>query len=71
MAVAVFVDSDRSAFEDESVVLAAISAVAPAEENCDISYGLNSDDLGRYPHHDHTFGVTWVFPTLTTRLNVS
>ncbi len=62
VAVAVFVDSDRPVFEDEAIVLAAISAVAPAEENCDISYGLNSDDLGRYPHQDHTFGVTWGLP---------
>ena len=60
--VAVFVDSDRSAFEDEAVVLAAISAVAPAVENCDVSYGLNSDELGRYPWHERTYGVTWGLP---------
>ena len=62
VAVAVFVDSDRPAFEDEAVVLAAISAVAPAEENCDISYGLNSDELGRYAWHERTYGVTWGLP---------
>ena len=45
VAATVFVDSDRAVFEDEAVVLAAISAVAPAEENCDISYGLNSDEI--------------------------
>ena len=62
VAATVFVDSDRAVFEDEAVVLAAISAVAPAEENCDISYGLNSDELGRYPHQGRAFGVTWGLP---------
>ena len=62
MVVAVFVDSDRPVFEDEAIVLAAISAVAPAEENCDISYGLNSDDLWDYKPNSR-YGVTWGLPS--------
>ena len=58
--VAVSVDSDRSAFENEAVVLDAISAIAPAdEENCDVSYGLNSDARGRHVWGDRVYGVTW------------
>ena len=68
--VAVFVDSDRPVFEDEAMVLAAISAVAPADENCDISYGLNSDELNTDYQLMGGYGVTWGLPhaddTITT-----
>jgi len=63
VAVAVFVDFDRAVFEDEAMVLAAISAVAPADENCDISYGLNSDDLVTSVNRsDHGYGFAWGLP---------
>ena len=70
VAVAVFVDSDRPVFEDEAMVLAAISAVAPADENCDISYGLNSDELNTDYQLMGGYGVAWGLPhaddTITT-----
>jgi hypothetical protein len=70
VAATVFVDSDRAVFEDEAMVLAAISLVAPAEENCDISYGLNSDELNTDYQLMGGYGVTWGLPhaddTITT-----
>ena len=70
VAVTVFVDSDQAVFEDEAMVLAAISLVAPAEENCDISYGLNSDELNTGYQLMGGYGVTWGLPhaddTITT-----
>ena len=51
----------QSSSDGEAAVLAAISAVAPAEENCDISYGLNSDELSYYKPKGR-YGVTWGLP---------
>ena len=41
--VAVFKDSPLSEFEDESVVVAALTPIDSVERNCEVSYGGNAD----------------------------
>ena len=55
-------DPSSSMIEDEAVVLAAISAVAPAEENCILSSGYNTDDLWGWDPDGRVYGVTWGLP---------
>ena len=70
VAATVFADSDPRTHEDEAVVLAAISQIESAEENCDISYGLNTDELDIFQMVDSGYGVTFGLPhaddTITT-----
>jgi hypothetical protein len=55
--VAVFNGSDLSDFEDEAIVIAALSEINSVEDHCDVSHGSNNDafvtmDFGTYLPHD-------------------